>query len=502
MSSRKTVKEFKELQKKIRAYEHALTLMEYDSLTGMPRGGAGARGDASGVLYGELYQLNAGKRTKELLQELLADKERLDAITLKEAEVMMEELLKLERVPQELVSKLEKAKNDGNHYWRIAKAENDFQIFLPYLRELLKLSLEYAQYVDPEKDPYDVFLDKFEKGLSQETLEPFFARLRAEIVPCLKKIRQSGTVIREDFIHLRYEIGKQKRLSEKVMEIMGVDRDRCTLGETEHPFTLDFGRSDVRITTKYVEDDMLNNLFSVIHESGHAQYELHVGEELDHSVLGHGSTTAIHESQSRMWENGIARSRAFAGILYEEVRALFPEQLQGVTEEEFYRAINIVRPDLIRTEADELTYSLHVMVRYELEKKLFHAELDPAVLPEAWNRLYDEYLGVSVPEDRVGVLQDAHWAGGAFGYFPGYALGNAYSAQILHAVKQHVDLEQCANDRDYTPMMDFMTERMYRYGRRLCSAEILLNVTGEPFNPDYYIDYLKSKYYSLYGIRD
>ena len=494
------IKEFKELQKRIRAYEHALTLMEYDSLTNMPPGGAGARGDASSVLYGELYQLNAGESTKKLLEELLEHASELDSLTTKEAEMMMEKLIPLERVPKELVTELEKAKADGNHFWRIAKSENDFSIFLPYLKKLLDLSKQYAAFADPDKDPYDFYLDKFEKGLSTEILEPFFTELREGIVPLLRDIQGSDTVIRTDFTELPYDIDLQKQLSERVMDIMGVDRSRCTLGETEHPFTLDFGRHDVRITTKYIENDMLNNLFSVIHESGHAQYELHVGEDLDDSVLGHGSTTAIHESQSRMWENGVARSKDFAGILYKEVKDLFPDQLADVTPEEFYRAINIVHLDLIRTEADELTYSLHIMIRYELEKKLFHGELEPENLPEAWNQLYRDYLGVDVPSDSVGVLQDAHWAGGAFGYFPSYALGNAYAAQILHTVEKKVDLKRCAEERNYEPMMDLLTEKIYKYGMRLGSEELLLNVTGEKFSPHYYIEYLNNKYRELYGL--
>ena len=498
--NRNAVQEFKALQRKIRAYEHALTLMEYDSLTHMPPGGAEARGDASAELYGTLHRLTSGAETKALLQEVLAEPESLDPLTRKEAETMQEELERLEKVPEELITALEKAKNDGNHFWRIAKEQDDYGIFRPYLQKLLDLSLEYAAAAGPDRDPYDVFLDKFEKGLSQEILDPFFRELRAEIVPLLTAVRESGTVIEDGFTHLRYEIPKQKQLSEAVMEIMGVDRTRCTLDETEHPFTLDFGRSDVRITTKYIEDDMLNNLFSVIHESGHAQYELHVDEELNHSILGHGSTTAIHETQSRMWENGIARSRAFSAELLEEIRKLFPEQVRGVDAEQFYRAINAVTPDLIRTQADELTYSLHIMVRYELEKKLFHGELTLEELPAEWNRLYEEYLGVKVPNDAAGVLQDAHWAGGAFGYFPGYALGNAYAAQILRVVSQSVDLDECARTRDFSPLMDLMTEKMYRYGKGLGSEEILLSVTGEPFRPQYYTDYLKEKFGEIYGI--
>ena len=227
------------------------------------------------------------------------------------------------------------------------------------------------------------------------------------------------------------------------MDLMGIDKERCILRETEHPFTTEFSKNDVRITTKYKEDDLTSNLYSVIHESGHAMYELCVSDDLLHSALGHGATTAIHESQSRLWENYIGRSKAFCQLIFPKVKELFPEQMEGVIAEDFYRAVNVARPSLIRTEADELTYSLHVLIRYEMEKKIFNEGLSVDDLPAEWNRLYKEYLGVDVPDDTQGILQDAHWAGGAFGYFPSYALGTAYSAQIMKYLKEVVDLEKC-----------------------------------------------------------
>jgi Zn-dependent carboxypeptidase len=501
MNLQEKIDKLKEYQKKYRAYEHALGLMQYDAATGMPDGASDTLSDTMGILSVEQYNLTTDKGFMEIVKDLASVKDQLDLQTRREVEEIFEDQQKLERVPAEMVSALQMAMNDGNHYWKIAKDNNDFETFKPYLENLINLKKEYARCIKPEEtNIYNTLLDEFEKGMTVEQLEPFFALLREKLVPLIKSINQCSLKPREDFLHQKFDIARQSELSDYVMDVMSVDKSRCTIKETEHPFTIEFSKNDVRITTKYLEDDLASNLYSVIHESGHALYELNVGDDLIHSVMGHGATTATHESQSRMWENNIGRSLPFVQLIFPRIKELFPDEMADVTAEDFYRGVNIAKPSLIRTDADELTYCMHIMVRYELEKKIFADELSVDELPSAWNRLYKEYLGIDVPDDTSGVLQDAHWAGGAFGYFPSYAVGNAYSAQIMAAVSKAVDITKCCENADFKPMLSWLTDKMYKFGMIYTSDEILQNVCGEKFDPDYYVRYLTEKFKALYNL--
>ena len=335
--------------------------------------------------------------------------------------------------------------------------------------------------------------------LTQEQMDPFFADLREKLVPLIKAVGKAEQPS-VDFLQGPFPVDRQKELSAYVMDVMGIDKDRCVLRETEHPFTTEFSKNDVRITTKYIEEDLTSNLYSVVHEGGHAMYELSVDDALIHSPLGHGATTAIHESQSRLWENGIGRSFSFCWLIFPKIKELFPRQMEGVSAEDFFRAVNRAQPSLIRTDADELTYSLHVLVRYEIEKKIFHDEISVEELPAEWNRLYKEYLGIDVPDDTRGVLQDAHWADGAFGYFPSYALGTAYSAQIMASLRKAVDVDRCCERGEFAEVRDWLTEKIYRHGMLLSAEQLIENACGEAFDPSYYTDYLTEKFTGLYRL--
>ena len=284
-------------------------------------------------------------------------------------------------------------------------------------------------------------LDQYEPGLTIEKCDKFFDTLRAAIVPLLEAVKTRGSAIRTDFLDQEWPVSGQRALSQKVMELWGLDPSHCVLAESEHPFTDGFYSKDVRITTHYMPRDVLSNLYSVAHEGGHALYELHVDPRLDYTILSGGASMGLHESQSRLFENLVGRSRGCIRLLWPTLKQLFPSQLEGVTEEELYRAANRAEPGLIRTEADELTYCLHIMVRYELEKALIHGELAVADLPAAWNARYKEYLGLDVPDDARGVLQDIHWSQGNFGYFPSYALGSAYGAQAMADLEKTIDFD-------------------------------------------------------------
>lgn len=383
----------KEHQKLLHAYEHAIGMLNYDAATAMPPGGSENLGETLEILSGELYSLKVDPAFRAVLEELNAGKENPDLQSRRETEELLLELEKNEKVPKAEVMAAEAAQNEANHYWNIAKRTNDYQLFKPYLANMIEIKKHYARYINPDGDVYDTLMNEFERGMKRGNMDPFFDNLKEKLVPLIHAVTESGRRPNVSFLEGYFDISAQKELSEYAMDVMGIDKNRCTLRETEHPFTTEFSKNDVRITTKYVENDLCSNMYSVIHESGHAMYELSISDELKHSVLGTGASTAIHESQSRLWENYIARSLPFCNLIFPKVKELFPEQMDGVTAEDFYRAVNCAEPSLIRTEADELTYSLHVLVRYEIEKKIFFDSISIDELPDEWNRLYKEYLG-------------------------------------------------------------------------------------------------------------
>ena len=289
-------------------------------------------------------------------------------------------------------------------------------------------------------------------------------------------------------------------LSAAVMKLMGIDEGHCVLSESEHPFTTEFYKGDVRITTHYHEDDMASNLYSVIHEGGHALYELHMADRLQYTCLSGGASMGLHESQSRLCENYLGRSLGFIKSLWPTLTELFPTQLAGVTPEAFYKAVNQCQPSLIRTEADEVTYCLHVMVRYELEKRLMDGSLAVKDLPAAWNAQMKELLGVDVPDDAHGVLQDIHWACGDLGYFPSYALGTAYGAQMMASMRKDLDVDALLEAGNWAPITGWLEERIWQYGKEKTPAQLLKNACGGEFDPKFYTDYLVEKYFAIYEL--
>lgn len=489
----------KEHQKKMKAFRHLSSLLFYDSATTMPPGAAESMSATAGVISGEIYSLTVDPAFTALLEELHAEREALDFQTRREVEELFLEQEKMQKVPKEEVIAIEEAQAKANHSWEEAKKNNDFAAFAPHLEKLIEMKKRYAGYINPGGDVYDTLLNEYERGMTQAQLEPFFDALKEKLVPLIKAVGQAKQPD-TSFLAGPFAIEAQKELSAYAMDVMGIDKRRCVLSETEHPFTIEFSKNDVRITTKYLEHDLTSNLYSVVHESGHAMYELSIDDDLQFSVLGEGASTAIHESQSRLWENYIGRSLPFCQLIFPKVKELFPAQMEGVSAEDFFRAVNVAKPTLIRTDADELTYALHVMVRYEIEKRMFDGSLSVNELPSEWNRLYKAYLGIDVPDDTHGVLQDAHWAGGAFGYFPSYAVGTAYSAQIYDALCSAVDIETCSRSGDFAPVRQWLVEKIYRHGMLYTASELLQMTCGKSFDPAYYTTYLENKFKTLYAL--
>ena len=389
--------------------------------------------------------------------------------------------------------------NEAETVWEKAKNENDFAAFAPYLEKIVQFNRRFAGYYNAEMKPYDALLNEYEEGLDMQTLDAFFAQLRSTIVPLVEKIGAAEQVD-DAFLFKYYPIDKQREFSDYLMEVMGLDRDVCGIAESEHPFTTNFNTKDVRITTHYYENALASSMYSVIHEGGHALYELGVDPDFDYTFLGGGVSMGIHESQSRFYENIVGRSLAFVKLIYPKLQELFPEQLAGVSAEQFHKAVNKAEPSLIRTEADDLTYSLHVMVRYEIEKQLIDGTLAVMDVPARWNELYKEYLGVDVPNDREGCLQDSHWAGGSIGYFPSYALGSAYGPQLLGVMEQELgSMEDLIADGKLAQVTAWLREKIHRFGCLYKPGQLFAQVCGS-FDAKYYTDYLTRKYTKLYGL--
>lgn len=495
-----TVKQYKEILKKREAFHHAMGVLSYDSETVMPRLGAPHMAETMATLSEESYKLQVNDEVRGLLNKLNAQKDSLDEITRREVEEELKELKKLENVPMEEYSAFSRLISEAGVKWRQAKQTNDYQLFKPYLERIIAAQKSLMAHMHPDMDTYDALLEEFSEGLSVKMLDPFFADVKAKLVPVIHAVCVAGNQVDDSPLHRSFPIEGQRRLSSFVMDFLGIDRDSCVIGEVEHPFTNGFNKHDVRLTTHYHEDDVLSNMFSVAHEGGHCLYELNIGDDVDASPLGGGATMTLHESQSRLFENMVCRSREFIALLYPKMKEIFPEQMQGISEELLYRAANKSMPSLIRTEADELTYPLHIMVRYEIEKKLIAGTLGVDELPAEWNRLYKEYLGVEVPDDTHGVLQDSHWSGGMIGYFPSYCVGSAYSAQIFHNIAKDMDIGKVVSAGGVKPIVEWLTARLYRYGKLKTPAELTRSVLCGEFDPAYYTDYLTDKFTKLYNI--
>ena len=481
------------------AYHHALGVMYLDATTAAPSDTWEGRGKTMEIMSEITYKLSTDPENEELLSYLEDHAEELDAQTKREVEVLRKGYDQTKKIPAEEYIAYSVLMNDAQAVWAKAKNEDDFASFAPYLEKIMATNRKFAGYYNPEMKPYDALLNEYEEGLTMETLDAFFAQLRSVIVPLIGQI-QKVPQIDASFLHKHYPVEIQRKFSDYLMEVLGMDRTHCGIAETEHPYTTNFNNKDVRITTHYHEDNLVSSMFSVIHEGGHALYELGADDCYNYTALSGGVSMGIHESQSRFYENIIGRSRPFVHVIFPKVKELFPEQMADVDEEMFYRAINKAEPSLIRTEADELTYALHVMVRYEIEKQLIAGTLAVADVPTEWKRLYKEYLGVDVPNDAKGCLQDSHWSGGMVGYFPSYALGSAYGPQMLSKMEAQLgDIWADVEKGDLSKVTGWLKENIHRHASFKKPGVLFEEVCGK-FDATYYTDYLSMKYTELYNL--
>lgn len=495
----KKLEEFKSYITKIQHLSSATAVLYWDMRVNMPKKGAAQRGDVLGLLYGEIYKLQTSDEMKSFI-DYFSIVEDLDEVS----KAMVEEARKTydqtKKIPEGRYKEFVILKTSSEVAWEEAKDKSDFNIFKPYLEKVVEFTKEFVEYWGYEKNKYDTLLDFYEPGITVEKLDKVFGELRDAIVKLLNKIKASDVVIKDDFFKKDFSKELQQKFSLYVLDKMGYDFEAGRLDESVHPFTINFNNKDVRITTKYLENEFRSALFSTIHEGGHGIYEQNIPDELDGTGLNSGVSMGIHESQSRFYENIIGRSKEFWNYFYAEAKRVFP-QFEGVSLEDFYKGINVIEPSLIRTEADELTYSLHVIIRYEIEKSLINGEVEVKDLPQLWNEKYKEYLGVEPKNDAEGVLQDVHWSDGSFGYFPSYALGNLYGAQFLNKmVKDIPEVFKEIEEGNLASIHEWLKDNIHKHGGVHKPAELIKMVTGEELTAKYFIEYLNNKYKEIYNL--
>ena len=491
-----------EYRKKIKAFYLAFFLLSWDSSTVAPKGCFEARGNSIAALSQMEYELTTSKEFTDAVNYLYESRASLDEITSHEIEVLKERVDKQLKIPVEEVMEAAKLFSMANSIWVDAKQSNDFSKFKDTLEKIVAYERRYVNYLKSDQlSGYDILLDEYERGMTSKEYDKFFDCLKEKLVPFVKKVLAKGNNFDDSFMNKTYPRDQQKEICEYFRDVMCFDKNKGIMMESEHPFTSGFGTDDVRITVHYYENFFTSSIFSCIHETGHATYESNVDRSLNETFSGGGASMALHESQSRFYENIVARDENFWKKHFNKLKEVYKEQLADVTLDTFVREVNKVEASYIRTEADELTYPLHVMLRYDIEKKLLSGELEVKDAPKEWNRLFKEYFGLKVKKDSEGILQDVHWSQGSFGYFPTYALGSAYGAQFLNAMKKDLDYDKEISKDNLASINEWLREHIHKYGASKYPKEIIRIATGEDFNPNYYVDYLINKYSKIYDIK-
>jgi carboxypeptidase Taq len=481
---------------------HVASLLGWDQQTYMPPGAAEERGQQLATIATISHQKFVSDEIGALLADLKKSAESLDKDSdeYRLIKVAAHDYDKETLVPSDFIAEFAQVTTVAHQKWTEARAKSDFSIFRPHLEKIIELNHRYVSFFPPAEHPYDVLLDNFEPGMKTSEVKAIFEALRPQQVELIQAIAGRPQVD-DAFMHLDFDEQKQWDFGVEVATAFGYDWNRGRQDKSAHPFTTSFGIDDVRITTRFEKGLGASALFSTLHEAGHALYEQGVSHHWSRSPLEGGASLAIHESQSRMWENLVGRSLPFWEHFYPRLQSLFPAQFGNVSLETFYKGINKVERSLIRVEADEATYNLHVMLRLELEIAMIESKIAIKDLPEAWNERMKDYLGIIPPNDAQGVLQDIHWSGGMLGYFSTYALGNLVSAQLWEKFKSTTpDIDDQVRRGDFSNLLSWLRAEIHQYGRKYEPQELVQRVTGSPIDPAPYVRYLKSKYSEIYGL--
>lgn len=502
-SSQTRLSQFKQHVRKMKQYEEAIALLYWDLRTGAPKKGVATRSEVVGELSAELFRMGTSGEMGNFIDELMEahEKQSLDEISLKMLIECQRDYQRNKRIPVELYQEYVVLTSQAESVWEEARHKSNYAMFQPYLQKIVDMNVRFIDLWGYEGHPYNTLLDMYEPGVTVAHLDEIFATLRDKTILMLQAIQSRGRTIDLSCLHQTFDKDKQKTFSLQILKEMHYDFEAGRLDESVHPFATGLNPGDVRITTRYLLDDLQSALFGTMHEGGHALYEQNIANELLGTNLCTGTSMGIHESQSRFWENMVGRSKPFWSKYYHKLQHAFTGQFDQVALEDFYRAINYVEPSLIRVEADELTYNLHIIIRYEIEKAMIERSLSVADVREVWNAKYREVLGVEPKDDRDGVLQDVHWSGGAFGYFPSYALGNMYAAQFTNTMKTKMpEFDTWIKEGNLSPIKEFLVNHLYRFGKLRTPSELIFDVTGEALNPLYLVNYLEHKYKDIYRL--
>jgi carboxypeptidase Taq len=503
MTNDERLRELRERLATIHDFHRAVWLLGWDQHTMMPPDGTPARGDQLATLDGFAHELFISDEVGELLDGLKDYEQELDpeSIDAQLIRVTRKDWEKARKVPAELRAEITKAEVLAVPAWADARKNANYDTFLPFLRRNVELKLQYIEcFADTGKSPYDILLDDYQEGAKTEEITAIFERLKQELIPLIREVASTEQVD-TSFAHGHFPVEKQELFGREILERLGFNSDAWRLDPTVHPFATSISLDDIRLTTRYSEAD-LESIFHTSHEFGHGIYEYGIDRELNRTPLAELNSMVLHESQSRLWENLVCRSRPFWGYFFPKLQEIFPDQLSDVDVEAWWRSVNKVEPSLIRVEADEVTYGMHIILRYELEQEIIAGRLALEDIPEAWNAKMNEYLGVDVPDNGVGVLQDVHWSGGSFGYFPTYLLGTIASVQIWEAARNDLpDLDAQMESGEFGTLREWLGDKLYRWGRRYPPEEMLERVAGDPLDAEPYLRYLKSKVEAIYGVR-
>lgn len=490
--------ELRERLAEIADLSHAGGLLGWDQQTMMPERAAPQRAEQLATLGKVVHERFADDAIGRLLDAARPAEGSVDEDLVR---VTRRDWEKARRVPATLAAEMARAGALGHAAWVDARERSDFAAFLPALRRNVELRLRYVECFEGFDDPYDVLLDDYEEGMTSAEVDALFTELRAALVPLIAAVSERADAVDDGFLHGDFPVARQRELVGGVLAQLGWDAGGWRLDEAAHPFATSFGPGDVRLTTRYDPTYAGSALYGAIHELGHGLYEAQVDPALARTPLGEGVSLGVHESQSRLWENVVGRGRPFVGWLHGQLEEAFPGQLAGVDADGLYRAVNRVRPSLIRVEADEATYGLHIILRFELERAMIAGTVALEELPEAWNDRMKRYLGVEVPDDAHGVLQDVHWSGGDIGYFATYALGNLIAAQLWERARADLpDLDGALAAGDGAPLRDWLREHVHRWGRRLPPRSLVQQATGSPIRVEPFVAYLRGKLEPIYGI--
>ncbi|MCM1136164.1 MAG: carboxypeptidase M32 [Clostridium sp.] len=493
------LKFFAEYKEICAAYRIAGSTMYFDLATAAPKAGIPYRNRMLAVLSGEAFSYQMAPEYLGRLEDMYRRAEEGSELK-RELALYFRLIEDVRKLPKEVYVRKQQVLADSQSAWQQAKEKNDFGMFLPHLEKVIAVQKEALTYLDKKCGDYDYLLDRYEMGTSAAAYDSFFTAVKEKLLPLIGEIQRRGKKIDDSILFSDYDVRAQEAFVEELKDYLQVDRNCCYMGLSEHPFTEFFSARETRITTHYYKNNLLSAILSTVHEYGHALYALQVEEKYDGTAFKDAIGSAMHESQSRLMENHIGRHPAFWEVNYPKLQKHFPDKLGNISLEQFVEVINVSRPSLIRTEADELTYPVHVLIRYELEKEIFDGNVDISGLDRLWNDKYRKYLGVSPSGPAEGILQDIHWSAGDFGYFPTYAIGSAYGAQFFRAMEKEISVEDALRQGKMQVITDWMKEKIHRYGAAKTADEILVSATGEHFNPAYYIDYLVKKYTKLYEL--